>query len=889
MDETTQKDAFDFSTPGEQSVSLTSSDSYDSGSSNVSLGEGGGTYSSPIDLDFFNLVKNEDGTISKKGEVEEKTPKSFTEVQTISTKDDDAYDEDTYEYFKNSLEDEGSDFNINSEEAEEELDKAQRRLERSQKVKGGSSTSNVVQDIPGISSWSLTPEVDYDAQIEENQKDVNKWQTAVDRYSKDREAMQKYVDVYKDRYSEPKEVKSKEETTLDSAKETHKKLIDARDKAYSKATSLSQKLLGESLDFEELEEKRQEVTEDAQSLLSKGAEEITKITKVNPKLKKGQSQDFGVFTIIHNSDDSWTLRINDREYSNPGKGTDNVYTNVLDPSPNPGSVSSKLTNLNKILNSKDVVQVIEECREAEKNADNALENINSAYSGITKAKQNRLNELNKAYKSGKLSPVEYANKIRNNGTLAFGEESKNLSDIATPGSETMEFVENWYEKYTNELKGIDVDAISDEKGVSEAGDKVEDITRGIMSNANAELSGLIEKYQGLGMNLKEIRDTGDWIKASQNIYDIAQELKDTCNRIREKSNSLGMKKEYEDNTLKKLGYDASKFVASFDKTFNEGRIVDSLDKTEAYSITRFLESLDAAEAASEALMKSAAFEGAKDTPGSEYVEAWKNQKGEKLSVKEVLGLIGTGTLQTALLFAPIPSAAKAGVAVSMANSTVNTASEVYAANTSNKEKMFGQGLLDKGYRSHIEKANIGDPKATSTYAYAATGLLNIAGGITNLFSGDVAAAGTQISVGVNDINKVAKGGLEGNLDTTIKNVYEGLKAYDEVNGTNYAEPLKGSWTVTETSDSPVTSGFGTVSTTEDDETLKGDDKYSGYREQAVNSNVANEYNAGLKEDVSDVVSDKYCKVFKTILAKEPEYIRKVLIAIPKMHSETEWR
>ena len=154
MDETTQKDAFDFSTPGEQSVSLTSSDSYDSGSSNVSLGEGGGTYSSPIDLDFFNLVKNEDGTISKKGEVEEKAPKSFTEVQTISTKDDDAYDEDTYEYFKNSLEDEGSDFNINSEEAEEELNKAQRRLERSQKAKGSSSTSNngITMEEPAISS-----------------------------------------------------------------------------------------------------------------------------------------------------------------------------------------------------------------------------------------------------------------------------------------------------------------------------------------------------------------------------------------------------------------------------------------------------------------------------------------------------------------------------------------------------------------------------------------------------------------------------------------------------------------------------------------------------------------------------------------------------------------
>lgn len=66
-----------------------------------------------------------------------------------------------------------------------------------------------------------------------------------------------------------------------------------------------------------------------------------------------------------------------------------------------------------------------------------------------------------------------------------------------------------------------------------------------------------------------------------------------------------------------------------------------------------------------------------------------------------------------------------------------------------------------------------------------------------------------------------------------------------------------------------------------DATLKANGKYSGYREQAKDSNLARNYNEGLEKDVNEAVSDKYVKIFKTILNHEPEYTRKVLMGIKR--------
>ena len=89
----------------------------------------------------------------------------------------------------------------------------------------------------------------------------------------------------------------------------------------------------------------------------------------------------------------------------------------------------------------------------------------------------------------------------------------------------------------------------------------------------------------------------------------------------------------------------------------------------------------------------------------------------------------------------------------------------------------------------------------------------------------------------------------------------------------------------DTDNSPI-AGYGVEAKDSDPKRIS--DKYSGYKENAKNSNIAKDYNAGMEEETNEAVSDKYCKIFKKMLDKEPMYIRKVLIAIPKIHSESEW-
>ena len=75
---------------------------------------------------------------------------------------------------------------------------------------------------------------------------------------------------------------------------------------------------------------------------------------------------------------------------------------------------------------------------------------------------------------------------------------------------------------------------------------------------------------------------------------------------------------------------------------------------------------------------------------------------------------------------------------------------------------------------------------------------------------------------------------------------------------------------------PTKSTYGTSS---ESDTAEG--KYSGYIENAKNSNLATDYNQGMEKETVEAVSDKYVKIFKTILTNEPEHIRKVLMEMKK--------
>lgn len=66
-----------------------------------------------------------------------------------------------------------------------------------------------------------------------------------------------------------------------------------------------------------------------------------------------------------------------------------------------------------------------------------------------------------------------------------------------------------------------------------------------------------------------------------------------------------------------------------------------------------------------------------------------------------------------------------------------------------------------------------------------------------------------------------------------------------------------------------------------EKTGAADSKYSGYREAAKDSNLATNYNEGMEQEVNEAVSDKYVKIFKTILNHEPDYIKSALMGIKK--------
>lgn len=63
-----------------------------------------------------------------------------------------------------------------------------------------------------------------------------------------------------------------------------------------------------------------------------------------------------------------------------------------------------------------------------------------------------------------------------------------------------------------------------------------------------------------------------------------------------------------------------------------------------------------------------------------------------------------------------------------------------------------------------------------------------------------------------------------------------------------------------------------------------DSKYSGYREQAKDSNLAKNYNEGLEKDVNEAVSDMKVKVF-SVYNNEPDYIRNAIGKILKSFKE----
>ena len=364
----------------------------------------------------------------------------------------------------------------------------------------------------------------------------------------------------------------------------------------------------------------------------------------------------------------------------------------------------------------------------------------------------------------------------------------------------------------------------------------------------------------------------------------------------------------------------------------------NLTKSQQKALAEYSKSVTATKDAMKALMKAAAFNGAVNIEGEKYSEAWKNAPAMKedysfkaglkeffkndnnvltwkdyaaLGVKGFAGMAATifgGVLCAVnpvagaiMLTAGITTMGKAGV-------EIHTTS--VRADSTNAEAMFTNSgsryydIFNDIHNRSFEEANFGDIKSVGTYTNLSNGFINGCVGmalLSNPFSAPMSIS--YFLTSYEQISAVVRGGLKGNLNTAISTVYKLGKNINEwsdmgIDLSSYmSDPNKGRKLADEIirtsigNGSPSGSNYRNVPSSDFGISKAGnaENKYSGFAEEAKNSNLATDYNAGMEEEVNEAVSDERVKGYVVkIYQSEPDWFRKALDKVLKMHSEREW-
>lgn len=497
------------------------------------------------------------------------------------------------------------------------------------------------------------------------------------------------------------------------------------------------------------------------------------------------------------------------------------------------------------------------------------------------------------------------------------------------------------------LNKIDVSNIKSKEQAETLSNDLSNYLSDLSVKANNELQTLVTSLLETGGQLQNVRNSPEFKNLSTEIYTLAQAVYDKTSAVEEYtgkyfgdidiSSRRAIKKnirEISDKIAEMQG--AEQIVHTDDK----GRTSFVLNSEEVKALANYGKTIDATKDAAIALMKSAAFNGAENVTGDKYSETWKrayaaddnNNAVDKQYVKDSLkdiasGFFGTKGSDKFTAGDMIAAATKGmigivtagfGISVVPYNPVLGTmliyagvnslgreilkyGTETARSFTTNEEAMFGQ-KYNKGkqvwneiYNRSFEKANYGDPKSVATW----TAAVGIVGGLVEMMAGGVGIVDGIVRIKQN-VEILANNGLAGNIDTAIQNVYElgkniitwsnmNLNINDYMKDPNQSLIYKGkNVNALVDDDISIKPNYATYGTATSDDSSVLDNKYSGYTEQAKNSNLAKDYNAGMEKNVNEAVSDKYVKVFKVMLDKEPDYIRKVLIAIPKNHFEMGW-
>jgi len=476
---------------------------------------------------------------------------------------------------------------------------------------------------------------------------------------------------------------------------------------------------------------------------------------------------------------------------------------------------------------------------------------------------------------------------------------------------TMEF------KNLNDLKDtlskIDTSNAKDLQSFNELKTQVESINTQLDQLASSAYLDLAKDLLGKGIELAELDKQPEMQQLNNEIYALAQMILDKASELKEISGQYGL------NNLSMKELKENRGAYSSQVALITGKNgVTLLDKSDMKALVNYSKSLDATIDSAKALMTAAAvLHGAKDVQGGKYAQAWKEEKAEqKLTAKEWFATAATSTLSlfaTIIGFGMMPANPLVGGALAFAGTkslvekTGKTVGKETTAHLTNYERMFGSkdkagaSVIANVYDRGFNQANYGDIKSVGTYtsiAGSTIDALNAMAMLTNPVTA-IAGLGYLYNAGKSMTVDLAKGSYEGKKNNLITNVWQLVENIEEWADTNLgsqelAELINAGETtdIVETEERnerkegrSVSSDYGT---TDGEVADNADRTYSGASEQAKNANLAKDYNAGMEKDVNEAVSDKYVKVFKVMLDKEPDYIRKVLIAIPKNHSEREW-
>lgn len=668
-----------------------------------------------------------------------------------------------------------------------------------------------------------------------------------------------------------------------------------------------------------------------------------------PELAPGESAKYGDVELVHNKDDSWAATINsDTTYNLEGNSTNKVesilgtrmnrdgsygglYGEVIkdyETAHNPESMS-KEDILDKYAKGK--INAVQAAVAISKINDSMLD---LRYNGITADI-----DYNNFKAGEKIAGTTSNGKV---GVDSF------MSDVSPASGSNATSETNISKDIALEFKNLNeinskVDSIDVNGDASDAQKELSEQMTNLAVVGKSTFESMVRDFLSEGGKLQDIRENENLKQFSSEIFSIAQKIYDKTSAIEERTNSYGLGNLDEKSIKQNLGTITDKIneltermPTYYSPGSDMGGIGSSgvtLDKNQIKALAEYTESVQCTKDAAIALMKSAAFNGAANVTGDKYSEAWKKEMAvrtvdnrktmtkeqffdkDTLKWTDYLAAGAKGTLGTmiALLGGAVTTINPAlGIILMGAGSSavgkagLDISTKVSRSKSTNEEVMFGTNesgavnVMNDIYNRSLEPANYGDIKSVGTYTNGMGGALEVIAGFMG-FIENPASAIVAIKDGIDSIKSAGSGGLSENTDNVIRNVYElgdniltwsnlniNINDYMRTPDPNLISKGRDENIVSPSNNTSINPNYATYGEATSDNSSALDNKYSGYVEQAKNANLAKDYNAGMEENVNEAVSDKYVKVFKVMLDKEPDYIRKVLIAIPKNHCESEW-